>query len=100
MRPAVVVLGFILGSAAAITFALLGSTVVFLVLQSEYPRVKDELMPLLSSAGLFSLLTIAAGSTFYGEIKQRAWRRAGWFVLLVVLAVVALYHAWPSLTAG
>jgi uncharacterized membrane protein len=100
MRPAVVVLGFIVGSAAAITFALLGSTVVFLVLQSEYPRVRDELVPLLRSAGLFSLLTIAAGSTFYSEIKQRAWRRAAWLVLLVVLAVVALYHAWPSLTAA
>jgi hypothetical protein len=88
-------LGFILGSAAAITFALLGTTVVFLVLRSEYPRLGNELVPLLISAGLFSTLTAAAGGSFYGEIKQRQWRRAAWALLLVVLAVVAAYHAWP-----
>jgi hypothetical protein len=95
MRPAVVVLGFILGSAAAITFALMGTLVVFIVLRSEYPQLEGELNPLLISGGLFSLLTIAAGSSFYGEIKQRGWRRLAWLVLFVVLAVVAVYHAWP-----
>jgi hypothetical protein len=95
MRPAVVLLGFVLGSATAITFALAGTMVVFLVLRSEYPQLEAELKPLLSSAGLFFLLTIAAGSTFYGELKQRQWRRGAWLVLLAVLAVVAAYHAWP-----
>jgi hypothetical protein len=66
-----------------------------LVLRAEYPRLEDELAPLLSSAGLFAVLTIAAAGTFYGEIKERRWRRPGWFVLLVVLAMVAAYHAWP-----
>jgi hypothetical protein len=99
MRPAVVVLGFILGSAAAITFALLGTTVVFVVLRPRYPQLDDELVPLLISGGLFSLLTMAAGSSFYGEIKRRVWRRMAWLVLLVLLAIVALYHAWPTLTA-
>jgi hypothetical protein len=95
MRPAVVVLGFILGSAAAITFALVGTLVVFVVLRSEYPQLEGEFEPLLISGGLFSLLTIAAGSSFYGEIKQRAWRRAAWPALFAVLVVVAAYHAWP-----
>jgi hypothetical protein len=95
VRPSVVVLGFILGSAAAITFALVGTTVVFVVLRSEYPQLEGELVPLLISGGLFSLLTIAAGSSFYGELKQRKWRRGAWSVLFVVLALVAAYHAWP-----
>jgi hypothetical protein len=95
VRPSVVVLGFILGSAAAITFALVGTTVVFVVLRSEYPQLEGELVPLLISGGLFGLLTIAAGSSFYGEIKQREWRRGAWLMLFVVLAVVAVYHAWP-----
>jgi len=95
VRPAVVVLGFILGSAAAITFALLGTTVVFVVLRSEYPRLQSELGPLLISAGLFLVLTIAAASSFYGEIKRREWRRGAWLALFVVLAVVVAYHAWP-----
>jgi hypothetical protein len=95
MRPAVVVLGFVLGSAAAITFALAGTTIVFIALRSEYPRLEEELRPLLISVGLFSLLTAAAGSSFYGEIRERRWRRVAFAALLVMLVVVAAYHAWP-----
>lgn len=95
MRPAVVILGFILGSAAAITFALVGTTVVFVVLRAEYPRLESELAPLLMSMVLFALLTIVAGSSFYGEIKRRSWRLGAWLALLAMLVVVASYHAWP-----
>jgi hypothetical protein len=69
--------------------------VVFIVLRSQYPQLEGEIEPLLISGGMFLLLTIAAGSSFYGEIKQRGWRRAAWPVLFVVLAVVAAYHASP-----
>jgi len=100
MRPAVVVLGFVLGSAAAITFALAGTMVVYLVLQSEYPQIEDELRPLLMSLGLFSLLTIAAGSSFYGELKERRWRRGALAALIAVLVAVAAYHAWPVIGRG
>jgi len=97
MRPAVVVLGFVLGSAAAITFALAGTTIVFFALRSEYPRLEDEFRPLLINVGLFSLLTLAAGSSFYGEIKERPWRRVALAVLFVMLVAVAAYLAWPGL---
>jgi len=99
MRPAVVVLGFVLGSAAAITFALAGTMIVFVVLRSEYP-LEGEFRPLLTSLGLFSLLTIAAGSSFYGEIKERRWRRVALAALFVTLAAVAAYHAWPAVASG
>jgi hypothetical protein len=95
MRPAVVVLGFILGSAAAITFALVGSAIVFALLRSEYPRLDAEVSPLLTSVGLFVLLTAAAGGSFYGEIKRRPWRLGAWAIMLVMLALVAAYYAWP-----
>ena len=95
MRPAVVVLGFVLGSAAAITFALAGTTIVFFALRSEYPRLESELRPLLISLGLFSLLTAAAGSSFYGELRERRWRRVALAALLAMLLAVAAYHAWP-----
>ena len=100
MRPAVVVLGFVLGSAAAITFALAGTMIVFVVLRSEYPRLEGELHPLLNSLALFALLTIAAGSSFYGEIKQRRWRRIALTGLVAMLAAVAAYHAWPVIARG
>ena len=97
MRPAVVVLGFVLGSAGAITFALVGTTIVFMTLRSEYPRLEDELRPLLINVGLFSLLTLAAGTSFYGELRERPWRRVAQGLLLVVLAAVAASLAWPTL---
>ena len=94
MRPTVVVLGFVLGSAAAITFALAGTAIVFAALRGDYPRLEAELRPLLMSAALFSLLTVAAASSFYGELKRRGWRRAATAALFVMLAAVAVYHAW------
>jgi hypothetical protein len=93
MRPAVAILGFVLGSAAAITFALLGTAIVFAVLRSDHPHLDAELGPLLCNLGLFALLTAAAGTCFHGEVKQRPWRRVKWVVLALVLAVVIAYQA-------
>lgn len=92
MRPAVVVLGFVLGSAAAITFALGGTAVVFLVLRGEHPRLDAELGELLVNVGLFGVLTAAAAASFVGEIRQRLWRRASLAALVVMLATIAGYH--------
>ena len=93
MRPAVAILGFVLGSAAAITFALTGTAIVFTVLRSDHPHLDAELAPLLTNLALFSLLTAAAGACFYGEIKERPWRRASWLTLLLTLAVVIAYQS-------
>jgi uncharacterized membrane protein YfcA len=97
MRPAVVVLGFVLGSAAAITFALAGTMIVFVTLRSEYPRLESELGPLLTSVALFLLLTVAAAGSFYGELKGRRWRRSALAALFIMLVAVAAYHAWPRI---
>ncbi len=43
MRPSVVLLGFVLGTAASILFSLAGVAVIFLVLGSEYPRFRTEM---------------------------------------------------------
>src|SRR5687767_11694651 len=96
MRPAVVILGFVFGSAVAITFALAGTTIVFVALRSEYPRLDGELRPLLISVCLFALLTAAAGGSFYGVLKGSRWRRGALAALLVMLVAVAAYHAWPQ----
>lgn len=84
-----------MGSAAAITFALVGTLIVFVALRSEYPRLESELGSLTISAALFSLLTAAAGGSFYGVLKGRGWQRGALASLLVMLAIVAAYHAWP-----
>ena len=92
MRPAVVVLGFVLGSAAAITFALAGTMIVFLTLRSEYPRLESELSSLLTGVALFSSLTAAAAGSFYAELKARRWRGYAEAALVVMLTAVALYY--------
>ncbi len=95
MRPAVVILGFVLGSAAAITFALVGTMIVFLCCDRSIRASTASSGRCSSVSGLFSLLTVAAGSSFYGELKaaRMAPRRVA--ALCVMLTAVAAYHAWP-----
>jgi DMSO/TMAO reductase YedYZ heme-binding membrane subunit len=92
MRPSVVILGFVLGSAAAITFALLGVAIAFAVLRADYPRFDDELPGLLQSAAAFLLLTAAAAASFYAQLKRLAWRWPATGLLVIVLAATVLVH--------
>lgn len=95
MRPGFVVLGFVFGSAAAITLSLAGVMVVFAVLRSEHPRLETELGPLWTHLGLFSILTVFAGLSFYAEHERPAWRRAALAGLAVMLVGVGYYY-WPG----
>jgi hypothetical protein len=91
----VVLTGFVFGSAAAITFGLLGVAVVFTWLEPEYPRLDGEIPALWRSLGLFLLLTAAAAASFYGLLRVASWRRAAVAALLLGIGAVAWYH-WPS----
>jgi uncharacterized transporter YbjL len=92
MRPAFVLLGFVLGTAAAITFSLIGVTIVFLVLAPEHPRLTAEIRPLMTHLALFIVLTMSAGSSFYAEIKRPAWRALSLASLAIALVgIVAFY---------
>lgn len=95
MRPSVALLGFVMGSAAAITFALLGVAVVFGLLRTEHPELSAELPQLLLNLGIFSVLTAIAGASFYGQLRERRWRRPAVGVLLLALAALAWFH-WPQ----
>lgn len=87
-------LGFVLGSAAAITFGLLGVVVVFTWLQPEYPRLDGELQSLWGSLGMFGLLTAAAAASFYGQLRAAGWRRAAVAALLLGIGAIGWFH-WP-----
>ncbi len=93
MRPAIAILGFVLGSAAAITFALAGTAIVFTVLRADHPQLRAELAPLLVNLALFGLLTASAGACFYGEIKVRPWRRGALLALALSLGVVIAHQS-------
>ena len=95
MRPGVVLLGFVLGSAGAITFSLTGVAIIFLLLQSEHPRFAGEIRPLLLHLAIFIFVTAAAALSFYAEIRRWAWRWASKALLATtLLGVVAFY--WPD----
>ena len=95
MRPSVVLLGFALGSAASITFALVGVAIVYAILGSDYPRLRSEFPTLLSSLALFGVLTGLAAASFYGQLRGKPWRRFAIAALLAGLAGVAWVY-WPA----
>jgi hypothetical protein len=95
MRPAFVLLGFLFGSAAAITFSLAGVMIVFALLRSDHPRLDTEFGPLRTHLGLFVTLTLVAGLSFYAEHKRPAWRWAA-FVGLAVSLLGVLFFYWPD----
>ncbi len=95
MKPSVVLLGFVLGSAAAITFGLGGVLVVFTMLRSEYPRLQEELPSLLVNLGVFAGLTALAAVSFYGLLRGAVWRRAAVAALFAGLAALGWFY-WPS----
>lgn len=91
MRPLTVITGIILGSAAATTFGLAATLVVFLVLSREHPQFRSELPLLALYLAIFIALTAVAGVSFIGLARQRPWRRwaqAGLWLTLGVLALV------------
>jgi hypothetical protein len=94
MRPSVALLGFLLGSAAAITFALTGVAVVFTVLRSDYPRLDSELPAVFASLGIFAMLTAVSGAAFYGQVKLASWRWPAHAALLLGLGF-AVWFYWP-----
>jgi hypothetical protein len=94
MRPSVVLLGFVLGSAAAVTFALIGVAVVFAVLRPDYPRLQTELPTLWVSLGMLASLTVVAAASFYGQLKMTVWRRVAVTALLLGIGAVGWFH-WP-----
>lgn len=95
MRPLTVITGILLGSSVAITVSLAAVMTVFIVLGDNYPRLRSEFAPLASSLLVFSFMTIAAGLSFYTQVKnQPRWLDAHLLMWAVLIASVAYY--WPA----
>lgn len=95
MRPSVVLLGFVLGTAVSIMFSLVGVGVIYLILGPSYPRIQAEADSLLVSLAFFSALTVFAALSFYGVLKQRPWRAAALAPLIVNIVLIGWYY-WPE----
>lgn len=95
MSPATVLIAIVFGSAAAISFGLTATAVVFLFLKPENPQLVRELHPLLASCVWFAALTGVSGSALYSTIKKLRWRRIAQAATAVALIAVAFVY-WPK----
>ena len=97
MQPLTILTGVVLGSAAATTFALAATLVVFLVLAGEHPQFKAELPLLAVYALIFGVLTALAAVSFVAELKRRRWRAWSQLLMWSALAGVAALY-WSTRT--
>jgi hypothetical protein len=95
VRPLTVLTGIVLGSAAATTFGLAATLVVFLVLSDEHPQFRSELPLLALYLAIFVGLTTVAAASFIGLAKERPWRRWAQAALWATLAVLAAVY-WQT----
>jgi hypothetical protein len=92
MRPLAVLNAIVFGSAAAITFGLLGVVVIFLVLKGSNPVMNNEFPQLLRSGVAFAILAAISGASLFGLLKTLKWR---WWaqgaMWMAVAGMVLLY---------
>lgn len=95
MRPLAVLTALIFGSAAAISFGLTATAIVFLVLSDEEPRLAEELPWLVRSCGWFLGLAAIAGACLYATLKELRWRWMGQAAMWLFLALIGWVY-WPA----
>jgi hypothetical protein len=95
MRPSLILIGVVLGTAGAVMFSLVGVAVIFLVLGRDYPRLEAETGSLLVNLGFFGVLTLFAALSFYSVLKARPWRVAAVVPMVITLGAIAWYY-WPE----
>ena len=93
-QPFTVLLGIILGTLFSSAFGLSVVALVFWILQEEEPRVAAEFGNLLVSTGIFLVLSVFAGLSFYGSLKRLAWRYWAMAALWAGLFLAGRYY-WP-----
>jgi hypothetical protein len=95
VRPLAVLNAILFGSAAAITFGLVGVLVIFLLLSGRHPEMQAELPALWRSALLFTALTAASGASLFGVLRGLKWRWAALFATLLLVAGMAAFYVRP-----
>ena len=95
MRPLTVLTGIVLGSAAATTFGLAATLIVFVVLSDEHPQFRGELPLLGVYLAIFAGLTALAGASFIGLARARPWRRWAQAALWSTLCLLAMVY-WQT----
>ena len=84
-----------MGSTVSIALALVLTGVVFLLLPEYGERLSEESRPLALACLLSIALAAIAVTSFYGELRLRAWRLVAHAALAVSLTYV-LWTYWPK----
>jgi Na+/citrate or Na+/malate symporter len=87
-------LGIVMGSAVSITVALSLTLIVFLFLPEYAGRIAEEFPPLLQALGGAAVIAVVAAASFYGELRERRWRRLAQGLLAVMLGAL-VWAYWP-----
>lgn len=90
MRPAAVLIAIVFGSAAAISFGLMATSVVFLFLRGDHPRLEREIYPLLASCAWFVALAGVSGAALYSTLKGLRWKRYAQIATALTLTAVTI----------
>ncbi len=83
-----------MGSAFSLALGLTLTWIVLLFMPEHAERFAGEQEPLAQAIAIFGVMTAAAATSFYGEIKLRPWRRAAHASTLAMLALAAWAY-WP-----
>jgi len=94
-RPFTVLMGILLGSLFSITFGLAIVCFIFWFLQDEAPRLLAEVDNLVKSTAIFFVMSVFAGLSFIGSLKQTAWRHLPMAGLWLGLLMAGRYY-WPQ----
>jgi hypothetical protein len=92
VRPLAVLNAIVFGSAAALTFALMGVVVVFTILQRRHPELAAEFGMLLRSTALVALLAAISGVSLFAMLKGLRWRWIAQGALWFTLAAIATFY--------
>ncbi|MCU0759265.1 MAG: hypothetical protein MUF07_08740 [Steroidobacteraceae bacterium] len=79
-----------MGSTVSVAIGLAMTLVVFLFLPEYSARIDAEFAPLLRSLGVTLALAAVAIASFYGELRNLAWRRLAQGTLVILLVLVGL----------
>ena len=88
MRPITVLNGILLGTTGSIAISLAVVVFIFLLLQSEAPRLAEEIDSLSRITALFWVAAGTAAASFYGHLVNARWR--WWAQAAVILTIVGV----------
>ena len=94
MRPLAVLIGIVMGSAVSLAVGLLLTWITLLFLPEYAAQLTQERAPLAEAIAVFTLISAAAGASFYAEIRERRWRLAAHAGTVAFLGL-AVWLYWP-----